>query len=60
MTIKQRALLKHKLILQSAQCVEELLLTVKHNTGRVWVDIVMEHMQALFPERKKVRKPKVT
>ena len=50
MTKKKKAdpALKHRLMLQASMCVQDLLLTVKHNTGKPWTDIVYEHMEALF------------
>lgn len=58
MTIKQRALLKHRLIMQAAFCVEDLLLTTEKGARRrPWLAIVYDHMESLFPQPRKF-KPK--
>jgi len=55
--LKQQALLKHRLILQAAMCVEDLLQAAEKNGGRPWICIVHEHMESLFPKPRKF-KPK--
>jgi Holliday junction resolvase len=55
--LKQQALLKHRIVLQAAFCVEDLLLAAETNGGRPWIAVVAEHMEALFPKPGKL-KPK--
>lgn len=52
MNLKQRAL-KHRLILQAAMCVEDLLLATEKDGGRPWIAIVYDHMESLFMDREK-------
>jgi len=56
--LKQRALLKHRIILQAAFCVEELLHSQEKGVKcRPWIAIVASHMESLFPKPGKL-KPK--
>jgi hypothetical protein len=48
-TKRKVILLKHRLILQAAFCVEDLLMAMEKDGGRPWIAIVAEHMEALFP-----------
>lgn len=49
MTTKQRAMLKHRLIMQAALCAEDLLQATEKDGGRPWIAIIHEHMESLFP-----------
>lgn len=53
--LKQRALLEHRIILQAAMCVEDLIEQSGREGGRPWLCLVEDHMKALF---KKTRKPR--
>lgn len=57
--LKQRALLKHRLIIQAAMCVEDLMLTTEKGAERrPWISIVYDHMESLFePTRKPNARP---
>lgn len=54
----QRALVKHRIILQAAMCVEDLLESASTDGGRPWICIVEDHMKALFPKPKKKKRKK--
>lgn len=56
--LKASALLKHRIILQAAFCVEDLLRTTEKGAERkLWINVVAEHMESLF-ESPKLREAK--
>lgn len=47
--LKQRALLEHRIIMQAALCVEDLLQSQEKEVKcRPWMTIVEDHMRSLF------------
>lgn len=51
--LKAKSLHKHRLVLQAALCVEDLLLAMEKDGGRPWIAIVHDHMESLFKDREK-------
>lgn len=52
--LQHQAMLKHRIILQAAFCVEDLLQSQEKGARcRPWITIIAEHMESLFKNREK-------